>query len=80
MPRKPSSVFVIAQAATGGPIQAYREPLTDIEDVEAIVARHYMQHPVGTSIFVVEDTKADAYVVGLKLEPIDDARLSEDES
>lgn len=79
MPRKPSSVFVITQqAGPGGPVQAYREPLNDLQDVDQIVARHYMQHPVGTMVFVVEDTKVDAYMVGLKLDPIDDPRLDDD--
>jgi hypothetical protein len=77
MPRKPSSVFVITQPqGNTGPTQAYREPLTDIEDVDRIVARHYLQHPVGTQIFVVDDTKVDAYTINLTLEPIDDPRLN----
>lgn len=85
MPRKPSSVFVIVDihADTGGsftgqmPLQAYREPL-DGTTVEDIVEAHYSQHPVGSRIFVVEDTKVDAHQVRLQLEPIDDPRLDEE--
>lgn len=79
MPRKPSSVFVITIPQQGSAGQVYREPLTDTETLEQIVARHYMQHPLGTDVFVVEDTKVDAYKIGLSLEPVDDPRLEQPE-
>lgn len=86
MPRKPSSVFVIAavpnQTTTVAgmpPSQhtAWRIPLEDDETPEDVVRRHYEQHPFGTTFYVVEDTKVEAWVVSLELDPVDDARLKE---
>jgi hypothetical protein len=83
LPRKPSSVFVIVAPQVGLPgqpnlaAQAYRYPLGD-QSLEQVVQAHYAQHPAGTEIFVVDDTKVDGYTVGVQLNPIDDPRLQED--
>ncbi len=86
MPRKPSSVFVIAATPSQAtsvaglpPSQhtAWRIPLKDGEDPKAVAYRHYREHPIGTTIYVVEDTKVDAWQVGLTLDEVDDARLEE---
>lgn len=88
MPRKPSSVFVIAatpnqttSVAGMPPSQhtAWRIPLDDDETPEDVVRRFYAEHPFGTTFYVVEDTKVEAWVISLELDQIDDARLKEDE-
>jgi len=75
-------VFVIVDLHQGQeynlPLVAYREPL-DGTTVDEIVAAHYGQHPVGSRIFVVEDTKVEAKDVGLKLSDVDDPRLDDEE-
>lgn len=80
MPRKPSSVFVIVDQQGGSyntPLTAYREPLEGTT-VEQIVEAHYGQHPVGSRIFVIEDTKVEAKDVGLRLTDVDDPRLDDE--
>lgn len=88
MPRKPSSVFVIAAtpnqttSVAGMPPsqhQAWRIPLEDHETTEDVVRRHYAAHPFGTTFYVIEDTKVDAWVIRLDLDVVDDPRLKEDE-
>lgn len=88
MPRKPSSVFVIAAtpnqvtSVAGLPPaqhQTWRVRLEDGESTEDVARRTYAAHPLGTVIYTVEDTKVDAWQVGLQLEQIDDARLKEGE-
>lgn len=80
MPRKPSSVFVIIQPQVSNgtgliAAQAYRYVLRDGMSVEDVVAANFAQHPAGTRVFVVEDTKVDAYDVGVQLNGVDDPRL-----
>jgi hypothetical protein len=85
LPRKPSSVFVIVapqpadDSAVQTSAQAYRYRLDDNTSVDQVVERNFQSHPAGTRIFVVEDTKLDAYDVGVQLSPVDDPRLSEEE-
>jgi hypothetical protein len=75
-------VIVAPQAAQTGQAQtsaqAYRYRLDDDTTVEQVVAANFQSHPAGTRIFVVEDTKLDAYDIGVQLHPIDDPRLQED--
>lgn len=79
MPRKPSSVFVIVQPSmSNGQATAYREPLDENNTVESILERHYQNHPVGSVVFVVEDTKVTGYTIGLELVELDDPRLDEE--
>jgi hypothetical protein len=83
VPRKPSSVFVIVEhpnattATPGTPptgLQAWRVELGDRDPAD--VARDtYTAHPIGTVVYVVEDTKTAAYRVELTLDEIDDPRL-----
>jgi hypothetical protein len=86
MPRKPSSVFLIAEDPNstvqheGMPptqLRAWRLPLTDDTDAEQVAKAHYRTQPIGTRLFVVDDTKLDAYEVGLTLDPVDDPRLDD---
>lgn len=87
-PRKPSSVFLITEhpnTTTPNPgmpatnLQAWRLPLQEDAIPETLLEQHLQtQHP-GTTIWIVEDTKATAYKVGLKLDEIEDARLNQDE-
>jgi hypothetical protein len=83
LPRKPSSVFVLTEPpGQTGPrigVQGYRVRLDDNTDVEAAVGRVYGAVAAGTRVYVVEDTKVDAYVVGLRLEQVDDPRLPDEE-
>jgi hypothetical protein len=84
MPRKPSSLFVLVEPAISQigqnptPAQAYRFRLDETTSTEDILEREYQRHPAGSRVFVVEDTKVDAYTVGVKLEPVDDPRLEEE--
>lgn len=86
MPRKPSSVFLIAEAPNaatnhagmrGSSLQAWRLPLHDDESLKDVVKARYAQQPVGTTLYVVEDTKVTAYTVGLRLDEVADARLDD---
>ena len=88
MPRKPSSIFLIAEHPTsttqpaGMPattLQAWRLPLDDDTTPEQLVEQHLQAQPLGTKLYVVEDTKVEAYHVGLELREIDDPRLGQDE-
>lgn len=94
MPRKPSSVYIIVEsptsvhmAAPGGPIaglgltnlQAWRVPLNDGDTVEQAVERTYQQHPIGSTVVAIEDSKVTAYRVGLTLDEVDDPRLPQEE-
>lgn len=76
MPRKPSSVFVIAEA--GGPVlQAWRIPISDDSNIETIVQQQLLQAGLGVA-YVVEDTKVSAYKASSTLEQIDDPRLPDE--
>lgn len=88
MPRKPSSVFVIAatpnqttSVAGMPPSQhtTWRIPLEDGEKPEDVVRRHYREHPFGTTFYAVDDTKVEMWVISLELDQIDDARLKEED-
>lgn len=85
MPRKPSSVFVVVEppATQYGQMptaaQAFRYRLDDSTSLEKIIEAEYQRHPAGSVVYVVEDTKVDAYTVGLKLDQIDDPRLPDEE-
>ena len=89
MPRKPSSVFLIAEDPNsttqqqGMPpttLRAWRLPLKDEADTETVVKQHYATQPIGTLLYVVEDTKVDGYTVGLTLDPVDDPRLGDEDA
>lgn len=83
MPRKPSSVFVLVATPSqvtgqpGGQYTAWRVPLADGQQIEDVVKAHYTAQPVGSRLFVVEDTKVDAFEVGLTLETVEDPRLDD---
>jgi hypothetical protein len=88
-PRKPSSVFLITEHPSlsttppGMPpttLQAWRLPLTDDTTIEQVVEQHLQAQPLGTTMWVIDDTKATAYKVGLKFDEIDDARLNQEEA
>lgn len=89
MPRKPSSIYLIVEhpSSTVSPtptmpataLQAWRLPLEDGEEPEDAAKRGYEQHPIGSTVVWVEDTKVEAKRVGLTLEDIDDIRLDQDE-
>lgn len=87
-PRKPSSVFLIVehpnsqvQQADMPPTgwQAWRLPLEGDDDVKSVAERFYARQPIGSRVWIVEDTKVEAFDVGLTLTPVDDPRLGQDE-
>lgn len=84
MPRKPSSLFVLVEPPVAQlgqnptAAQAYRYRLDDSATAEQILEREYQRHPAGSTVYVVDDTKVDAYTVGLRLDPVDDPRLDEE--
>jgi hypothetical protein len=53
----------------------------DDESTEDVIRTFYAQHQheLGTTFFVVEDTKVDAWVIRLELDAVDDPRLQDDE-
>lgn len=58
-------------------LRAWRLPLTDDTDAEQVAKAHYQTQPIGTRLYVVDDTKVDAYDVGLTLNAVDDPRLDD---
>lgn len=87
MPRKPSSVFLIAedpnttfhtQGMPASALKAWRLPIPEGHDTEQVVKAHYTHQPVGTRLYVVDDTKVAAFEVSVELAEVDDARLDTD--
>ena len=87
MPRKPSSVFLIAEqpnstvqqgSMPATNLQAWRLELGD-DTPEQVVERYLEGQTLGTTYYVVEDTKVSAYHASLKLDEIDDPRLGHEE-
>lgn len=60
-------------------LQAWRLPLTDDDTPEQLAERQLEAQPLGTTLYLIEDTKATAYHVGLKLREIEDPRLNDEE-
>jgi hypothetical protein len=84
MPRKPSSIFLITEHPTtttqppGMPptqLQCWRIPLPDDTTPEQLIEQHLHAQPIGTTMYVVDDTKVTAYRAGLTLNEVDDPRL-----
>lgn len=76
MPRKPSSLFLIAEQP-GGQLNTTRVSLANDADPEAIINQHFQMNQGVVRVYAVEDTKVDAYEAGLKISHVEDPRLSE---